>query len=102
MNIITAVDINTDAQLLAQLGYSDAFIAKYVAEHTATHTLESVVSVIRKYRCQDCGHRHNDGVEVTLDEAIAKPQTVVGYWACNECGSEYWDNIRVVARDLKI
>lgn len=93
-------DLDKERKLLVELGYDEAFIAEYLANRTDQRTTGLIKSVTRKYRCGDCGYRHDDGVEVTLDEAISKPQTIVGYWACDECGSEYWDKIRVLAKEF--
>lgn len=57
-----------------------------------------IESVVRKFRCPDCGHRHVDGVEVTLDEPTVVGM-VTGFWCCDECGSDFWDRVRVVRKD---
>lgn len=87
---------------LAKGLYDEEVIAEFLTRLTVREvpTLVPIETVIRKYRCIDCGHRHVDGIDVTLDEPVIKPCIVTGYWACDECGSDFYEHVRVGRRDL--
>lgn len=76
------------------------FAALLVAAPAPAPAERALDAVVRKYRCPDCGYRHEDGVEVTLDEPVLKPARIVGYWCCDECGADFFENVRVVAKDF--
>jgi len=84
-----------DRRLMLALA-EEEMIAEFVASIRPVRA--PLESVVRKYRCADCGHRHVDGVDVTLDEPTVKGM-VIGYWCCDECGADFWDNVRVTDRD---
>ena len=63
--------------------------------------------ISRKYQCVECGHRHQDGVTVTVEwdldqdgNEVRKAGTFSGWFTCDECYTEQVINIRITKGEV--
>ena len=66
---------------------------------TATANDDKPESVIRNWKCIECGSRDDRTVTPDWDAPRTPKGLQPAYWSCDDCGGVYSDNIRITKKD---